>query len=145
MHRIFTYWNSTAPAICAQHANATSELTLQSLPPPPRNGAAPNIMGFSPSATPEKDLVFIQIIFYFTDPSVTDGLNNALKQFIAKFDALAEEEQVASKFRYMNFAAWFQDPIGSYGDDEVAKLRAARRTYDPEGFFQKQLSGFKLF
>jgi hypothetical protein len=103
-------------------------------------------MGFPPDSTPEKDLVFLQLIFYYGDVSVTKPLNDALQSWIGKFDALAEEEGVKQEFIYLNFAAWFQDPLRAFGKEQFEKLRKVSKKYDPKGFFQKQLvGGFKLF
>lgn len=114
--------------------------------PPPRNGSLPNSLGFAANSTPEKDLVFVEIVFYFGDEQATEGLNNALKMFIQKFDELAEEEGVRNKYLYLNFAAWFQDPLASYGQEQMKKLKTVARKYDPEGLFQKHLvGGFKVF
>jgi uncharacterized protein with von Willebrand factor type A (vWA) domain len=102
-------------------------------------------LGFVPNATPEKDLVFLQIIFYFIDAHATDGLNNALKEYIRMFDELAEKEGVKEEYLYLNFAAWFQDPFKGYGKEQVKKLRYVAKKYDPKGFFQKQVNrGFKV-
>ncbi|ORX93345.1 hypothetical protein BCR34DRAFT_499958 [Clohesyomyces aquaticus] len=148
MSRIHRLWKALVPKICETyaHANPTSELTFQSLAPPPRNGSHPNVMGFAENATPEKDLVFLQIIFYFGDASATEGLNNALKDFIKMFDDIAEEEGVKNKYVYLNFAAWFQEPLQGYGNESLRTLKRVARKYDPKGLFQKQLAGgFKLF
>ena len=47
---------------------------------------------------------------------------------------------------YLNYANDDQDPIGSYGSANVAKLQAASKKYDPTGLFQTNVpGGFKLF
>ena len=123
-----------------------SELTFQSLAPPPRNGSTPNSLGFGPDFTPEQNLVFLQLEFYYDDAGADKGLNNALKEFIDMFDTLTEEEGVKARFVYLNFAAWFQNPLAGYGKAQVDKLRAVSKKYDPTGVFQKQVvGGFKLF
>lgn len=46
----------------------------------------------------------------------------------------------------MNYAAPFQDPIGSYGKENNAELQATSKKYDPEGLLQKGVLGrWKLF
>lgn len=128
------------------YAKPASELTFQSLAPPPQSGSPQDSLGFSTTSSPQTDLVFLQIIFYFSDAGAEEGLNNALKEFVAVFEQLARKEGVANKWTYMNFSAWFQDPIGSYGEESLKRLRGVARKYDPRGFFQHQLSGgFKVF
>lgn len=49
-------------------------------------------------------------------------------------------------FIYLNYAdpSW-QDPIASYGDQNLKLMRSVSRRYDPDGFFQIALEGgFKL-
>lgn len=50
------------------------------------------------------------------------------------------------KWIYLNYAERDQDPIGSYGSENVGKLQAASKKYDPTGLFQTNVpGGFKLF
>ena len=58
---------------------------------------------------------------------------------------IAESMHLLHKFQYLNYADPSQDPLGSYGDENVARLREVSRKYDPAGFFQAQVpGGFKL-
>lgn len=45
---------------------------------------------------------------------------------------------------FMNDAAPNQDPYASYGAKNLAKLKAAKQKYDPNGFFTTRQGGFKL-
>lgn len=127
------------------YANPSAELTYQALPAPPRNGSAPNSLGFLPNETPEKDLIFLQIVFTFDGAEATEGLEKGLKDLIEVVEELTQEEGVYHRYKYLNFAAWFQDPLGGYGKEQKKKLRGVARKYDPSGMFQKQVSGgFKL-
>jgi FAD/FMN-containing dehydrogenase len=148
MHRIHALWKELVPEISKKYAYArpVAEITFQALPAPPRNGTSPNSMGFGPNETPEKDLIFLQIIFTFEDAAATEGFEEALKDLVASIEALAKEEGVYHRYKYLNFAASFQDPLGSYGAEEVVMLRRVARKYDPTGVFQTQVpGGFKLF
>jgi hypothetical protein len=148
IHSIHNKWKAVIPALCESYAyaNIASELTFQSLAPPPRDGAPANSLGFDTTSTPESDLVFLQIIFYFSDSAALPGLNNALQDFITMFDEIADGEGVGHDFVYLNFAAAFQDPLKAYGTEEVGGLRQVAKSYDPHGLFQRQLvGGFKVF
>lgn len=53
--------------------------------------------------------------------------------------------------RYVSSLVWTarltppEDPLGSYGVENVAKIRAAARKYDPNQVFQKRFpGGFKI-
>ncbi|KAF2732480.1 FAD-binding domain-containing protein [Polyplosphaeria fusca] len=144
-HSIHKKWKALIPKVAETYPGIVSELTFQSLAKVP-DAATPNSFGFSADSHPEKDGVFLQIIFYFMDASYLPGLESALADFINIFDNLSEAEGAKSKFVYLNFAAAFQEPLKSYGESELWKLRRTSKKYDPEGFFQRQLpGGFKLF
>lgn len=147
MHSIHAMWNKIVPEICKQYAAAKpiAEITFQALPAPPRNGTAPNIMGFKPDDTPEKDLIFLQIIFTFEGPESFDGFEEALKDLVKMVKDITKKEGVYHPYQYLNFAASFQDPLGSYGKKQLKKLIKMGEKYDPEGVFQTQVpGGFKL-
>ncbi|KAJ4368419.1 hypothetical protein N0V83_006776 [Neocucurbitaria cava] len=148
MHRIHKLWADLVPEVSKQYAYAKpiAELTFQALPGPPRNGSSPNSFGFTADETPEKDLIFLQIIFTFTDAAATEGFEEALKDFLKLIEGVSKEEGVLHRYKYLNFAASFQDPFSSYGGDQKETLKKVARKYDPQGVFQLQVSkGFKLF
>lgn len=63
-----------------------------------------------------------------------------------RLNAIAKEMGLLHRFQYMNYANPSQDPIKSYGWDNVRLLREVSREYDPRGVFQEQVNGgFKLF
>lgn len=48
-------------------------------------------------------------------------------------------------FVYLNYADASQDPLGSYGSDNVQFLRDVAAKYDPSGAFQRRIpGGFKI-
>jgi len=48
-------------------------------------------------------------------------------------------------WQFMNYADKTQDPLAGYGADNVAKIRAAAKKFDPKGIFQtKAPGGFKI-
>jgi hypothetical protein len=148
IHRIHNLWRDLVPEIAAQYAYAkpVAEITFQALPAPPRNGTSPNSLGFRPDETPEKDLVFLQIIFTFEDALATDGFEEALKDLVKLVEGLTKEEGVFHRYKYLNFAASFQDPLASYGEVALGRMKKVARKYDPTGVFQTQVpGGFKLF
>ncbi|KAF1828989.1 FAD binding domain-containing protein [Decorospora gaudefroyi] len=148
LHRIHALWQEIVPDVSEQYAYAKpiAEITFQALPAPPRNGSSPNSLGFDPSETPERNLVFLQIIFTFEDAAATEGFEEALKDFVKLIEDVAREEGVLHPWKYLNFAASFQSPLETYGADELAKLKNVGEKYDPGAVFQTQVpGGFKLF
>jgi hypothetical protein len=50
-----------------------------------------------------------------------------------------------SEWTYLNYAGANQDPLGSYGPENVAFMKKVAAEYDPKGFWQKMIpGGFKL-
>lgn len=63
----------------------------------------------------------------------------------AAIEAYAKLTKQNTPFRYLNYSHPLQDPIASYGLENVALLKVASAKYDPRGFFQKRVTGgFKL-
>jgi hypothetical protein len=147
LHKVHSLWKEIVAEICETYAyaNPSAELTVQSLPTPPRNGSAPNSLGFLPDETPEKDMVFLQILFTFDGAQATEGLQKGMKDLIEVIEDLTQAEGLYHRYKYLNFAAWFQDPLGSYGKEQKMALREVAKEYDPTGVFQRQVpGGFKL-
>lgn len=49
------------------------------------------------------------------------------------------------EFRYLNYSDISDDPLGTYGDDNVKKMREVANKYDPTGVFQTRVpGGFKI-
>lgn len=62
-----------------------------------------------------------------------------------KVDEAARDMGLLHEFVYLDYANQAQNPISSYGPENVASLKAAAAKYDPRGIFQKQVpGGFKL-
>ena len=62
-----------------------------------------------------------------------------------KANEAAADMDLLHNFVYLDYANQVQDPIQSYGPENVARLRAAARKYDPRGVFQRLVpGGFKL-
>jgi hypothetical protein len=148
VHSIHALWKEVLPGICDQYAyaNPVAEITFQALAAPPRDGAPPNSLGFDPDERPENDMFFLQLVFTFEDAAASDGFEEALKDLLGLIERLTKEEGTFHKYKYLNFAASFQEPLASYGADELEKLKTVAKKYDPRGVFQTQVpGGFKLF
>lgn len=69
-----------------------------------------------------------------------------LKQTIEEIEAYAKELDADVPFRYLNYCDGSQDPLRSYGEENVRKMKAAATKYDPTGVFQTRVpGGFKIF
>jgi hypothetical protein len=68
-----------------------------------------------------------------------------LSTITSKIKAYAKSRGVDNDYIYMNYASQFQDPLGSYGAANLAKLIAVSKKYDPTQVFQTLHPGyFKL-
>ncbi|KAL4997409.1 hypothetical protein BDV10DRAFT_169589 [Aspergillus recurvatus] len=69
----------------------------------------------------------------------------ALKNAIEEIEAYARSEDRDVAFRYLNYCDREQDPLGSYGEENVRHMRQVASKFDPEGIFQTRVpGGFKL-
>ncbi|EQB55635.1 hypothetical protein CGLO_04413 [Colletotrichum gloeosporioides Cg-14] len=69
----------------------------------------------------------------------------ALKGAIDEIEACAKSVNGNVKFRYLNYCDASQDPLGSYGEENVRKMREAAEKCDPAGVFQRRVpGGFKI-
>ncbi|KAL4935542.1 hypothetical protein BDV06DRAFT_217352 [Aspergillus oleicola] len=118
-------------------------LTLQALPP--MTETSTNSLGFAPGSHPEKDHVLCLFSNYWSRSEHSARIERATQDVIAAIDELTGREELGAQYRYINYAAKWQDPITSYGKDVVEKLWRVSRKYDPQGVFQVKVpGGFKL-
>ncbi|KAI4251814.1 MAG: hypothetical protein LQ352_004642 [Teloschistes flavicans] len=104
---------------------------------------APNSLGLSPGTGSQ--VLALQTI-QWSRPADDAVINSAAREIWQRADALAERMGMNRRWLYLNYAAEDQDPIASYGADNVERLKATSRKFDPEGLFQKNVpGGFKLF
>ncbi|KNG50269.1 fad binding domain-containing protein [Stemphylium lycopersici] len=68
-----------------------------------------------------------------------------LKKYTEELQAFAASEGGLVAWQYLNYADSYQNPLGNYGAENVARIRAAAKKYDPVGMFQTQSpGGFKI-
>lgn len=103
---------------------------------------APNSLGLDPS----ENLVLFMLLYNWENPGDDDIMHAAAKNLIGRIEEATKEAGRYNQFKYLNYAAPWQDPIKSYGEEIVRELKAVSRKYDPEGMFQIQCpGGFKLW
>lgn len=62
-----------------------------------------------------------------------------------RIKAFSQSVGSAEDFIYLPYADASQDPLGSYGAEQVRFMKEVSKTYDPQGFFQRRINGgFKL-
>jgi hypothetical protein len=81
----------------------------------------------------------------FEDHDANDLVDTELKNMFDEIASAASEMGLLRRFQYLNYADKQQNPIASYGPENVAALQATSKKYDPKGLFQRQApGGFKL-
>ncbi|PVH96348.1 hypothetical protein DM02DRAFT_535519, partial [Periconia macrospinosa] len=101
-----------------------------------------NIMGLDR----EKDNV-VMILFDIAVKGVDleTMAQEIIKRYGAKIEEFAASVGGLADWKHLNYAGGFQDPLASYGEANVAKMRAASTKYDHNGVFQnKSPAGFKI-
>ena len=70
----------------------------------------------------------------------------AARAVVARSNSTAYAQNLGHPYIYMNYAALEQPVLPSYGQKNLAKLRATSKKHDPLGVWQKLQPGyFKLF
>ncbi|KAF2789702.1 FAD-binding domain-containing protein [Melanomma pulvis-pyrius CBS 109.77] len=143
---IYALWKTTTGQLAAAIPEAISAMTYQSIPPPPPAGAPKNLFPFTdPSQT--HPLVLLLISVYSPYEKDYTLLQQKSKQFITAVETLLNKpgNGGVSPYKYLNYAATWQDPISGYGVATVKEMKSTAAKYDPNGFFQKVVrGGYKL-
>ncbi|KAF1992788.1 FAD-binding domain-containing protein [Amniculicola lignicola CBS 123094] len=140
--RLVSIWKKTARSM-TQVTTTTASMTFQSIPPPPQI-TSPNVLGYSPFSSPQKDQVLMLLSTFFEDAAAYEDIDALTKTFFAAVDNAANEEGVDVKYTYLNYAAKWQTPLKDYGTVNWLYLAAISKKYDPTGVFQKKVGGFKI-
>jgi FAD/FMN-containing dehydrogenase len=101
-----------------------------------------NALGLNPADGP---LFHVLLYMVWTDANNDNKLNKAALEFMNAAKAEAKTRGLYNKYIYMNYAGPYQNVVPSYGDKNLAKLKAIANKYDPSAVFQKlSPGGFKL-
>ncbi|KAI1767570.1 FAD-binding domain-containing protein [Hypoxylon sp. FL1150] len=69
----------------------------------------------------------------------------ALKAMFNEIEAYATSLEKNVDFLYLNYCGDSQDPLPTYGEESLKKMREASAKYDPNGVFQERVpGGFKI-
>ena len=142
MKKIKEIWNATSPSLSSTQ-NILSVITYQQCPPPPP-AATPNAMGFAANSKPHENLIIFIASLYWDLASDSEFVRQTSREMMDKIEEATKAEGAFHPFKYMNYAAPWQNVLESYGEEAYDALKAVSAKYDPEGFFQRQALGFKL-
>lgn len=126
--------------------NFTTQCLLQPLPKvygqtSARNGG--NVMGVQNQ--PVDGLLFVAIVLLKT-PEQQAFAYPRIQAWVGELKAFAATiENGNLDWVYLNYADGSQDPLRSYGAENVRKMKLAAAKYDPAEVFQKlSVGGFKI-
>ncbi|KAI1346811.1 FAD-binding domain-containing protein [Xylaria sp. FL0043] len=141
--KVHSLWKKSTSSLASCHPNITGVLSFQSIPPPPAPNSPQNSLPFAPSSTPQNNLVLALLSFNWPQATETKAIESAARKLADSIQLLVGD---STKFKYLNYAGAWQDPIGGYGKAAKEELRQVSKLYDPNGFFQKFVKGgFKLY
>ncbi|EAT88236.2 hypothetical protein SNOG_04476 [Parastagonospora nodorum SN15] len=139
----YDIWKATTESLKVQIPELTSAMTYQSIPPPTSDTS---LFPFS-TLEDTSNLVLLLISVYSPKESDYAVLQQSTKGFINDVETLLREpgNGGVSPYKYLNYAASWQDPLSGYGENTVQELKATAKQYDPYGFFQNVVKGgYKL-
>ena len=101
-----------------------------------------NALGVSPT---DGNLFIINLGVQWTEEADDARLNAVAEDFLSQATQLAEAKALLNAFVYLNYALPTQNPLGSYGSENLQLLRDVSAKYDPGRVFQRLVpGGFKI-
>ncbi|KAI5791973.1 hypothetical protein EDC01DRAFT_706766 [Geopyxis carbonaria] len=140
--QVYTFWHAAATDLRASTgANMTYSLqTISKNMVTAGDARGGNAMGLT--AEPQQ---WFTMVVDWTDPADDVTVRAAAKSVTDKWVSLTKGTDLENGFVYLNDASRDQNPVKSYGDASVKKLKAAAKKYDPLEVFQRlQEDGFLL-
>ncbi|KAF2121673.1 hypothetical protein BDV96DRAFT_594848 [Lophiotrema nucula] len=121
--------------------NKVDGLQIQYLlqPMPVTNGT--NVLGLPAH---DKSLAMWVLTGLWNNAADDAAVNKALQTIVDQSEGLLRKKGLSLPFKYLNYADVTQNPISTYGKDNIARLWATSKKYDPKGLWQKRVPGVKL-
>lgn len=102
-----------------------------------------NMLGLEHMQTAEAILLLVMV--QVDSWEVSQAISPRVKARIDQLQAYAESVDGAVEFLYGNYSFNTQEPLQTYGDENIRKMRAVSTKYDPDGVWQSRLpGGFKV-
>lgn len=142
LRAVFNAFNSSVAGV--QDINGiTWTMSLEPLPPQIyQRDATENSMGL---ADRTGTLVVCLLSHGWTDEADNERVYTASADLLNTVEEAARSLGVYDPFVYLNYAAFWQDPIASYGNASVKQLQELRAKVDPKGVFTNLVpGGFKI-
>jgi len=142
-------WYSELDPIFPTTTNFTAMLNLQPLSVKMlqhSKESGGNPFPFTSSSTDNGPLTLMNIIMSWSDPKDDHNITTIVDRVLERQMEYAKSVDMYHPWLYQNYASEKQDVFGSYGEENVERLRMVARQVDPDGLFQRLQPGyFKLF
>ncbi|KAH8647546.1 putative 6-hydroxy-D-nicotine oxidase [Tricladium varicosporioides] len=139
---VYTFWREQALAVYNE-TGANQTFVIQ--PVPVTLVEQGNLKGGNPLGLPNESFQCWTTLVDWDDAQDDATVRAVSIATSAKWKRLGEERGLYIPFEYMNDASRDQNPLASYGNNNLLKLKAIAQKYDPSQVFQKlQNGGFLL-
>ena len=75
------------------------------------------------------------------NPTDEERVRDSVRKIVDAAEDASKTNGTYLPFKYANYASRDQDPLASYGEENLRRLRDVARKYDPEEVFQRLLNG----
>jgi hypothetical protein len=75
------------------------------------------------------------------DPAAETSVRKACKIIADKCEEVSKKNGTYLPFKYANYSSRDQNPLASYGEKNLQKLKEIALKYDPEAVFQRLQNG----
>ncbi|KAI6519939.1 hypothetical protein MCOR05_010964 [Pyricularia oryzae] len=101
-----------------------------------------NVLGLEDRS--ENLVLFLGMVAY-KNPKLKKLVDAKMTTWVDSIKTFAVENGADDEFLFLNYADLSQNPLGSYGDKNIAFMEEVASKYDPNGVFQQNMpGGFKL-
>ncbi|KAK6083262.1 FAD binding domain-containing protein [Seiridium cupressi] len=92
----------------------------------------------------DTDLAMTVLTAAWDNVADDDTVGNALQSIVDLHEDILKKAGLSIPFKYLNYADVTQNPISTYGEENIAHLWATSKKYDPNGLWQTRVPGCKL-
>lgn len=97
-----------------------------------------NVMGLDRVT---EDAIIFMAGMHVKEESMREYGDAQAKEWLAGVKEFALEKDTFVDWMFLNYADKSQNPISTFGEENIAKIRDAATKYDPNGVFQTQCPG----
>jgi hypothetical protein len=117
-------------------------LVLQPLLPGFMNKGHPNILGLEDCT---EALIIVEITAKWDNTLDNSLVRSETRRYIQQVETASMANNAYHRYKFANYSAEWQNPMASYGEENLEFMREVSRKYDPKGLFQTACpGGFKL-